>query len=139
MIQYHYQTEFRIKDQAKYTEWINAVVSSMDSRIDQLNYIFMTDESLLELNKEYLNHDYYTDIITFPYSEGQDIKGDIFISTDRVWENSKDLQLPIDEEMRRVMIHGVLHLIGLKDKTEEESVEMRAAENNALEMFHVER
>lgn len=139
MIQYHYQTEFRIKDQGKYTDWINAVVHSMDSRVDQLNYIFMTDESLLELNKEYLNHDYFTDIITFPYSEGPDISGDIFISTDRVWENSKDLHLPMEEEMRRVMIHGVLHLIGLRDKTEKESVEMRAAENNALEMFHVER
>ena len=139
MIQYHYQTEFRIKDSEKYTEWINAVVDSRDSKVDHLNYIFVSDESLLEINKKYLNHDYYTDIITFPYREGQHIMGDIYISTDRVWENSKGLQLPIDEEMRRVMIHGVLHLIGLKDKTHKESVELRAAENKALEMFHVER
>ncbi len=139
MIQYHYQTEFKIEAEQQYTNWINDVVSARNVRIDHLNYIFTTDPDLLEINRKHLDHDYYTDIITFPYREFQDISGDIYISIERVEDNAKTLGLTFEEELRRVMIHGVLHLLGHKDKTDKETMEMRKMEDKALRMFHVEQ
>ena len=139
MIHYHCQTEFRIKEERKYTSWIKDVVASHDSSIDHLNYIFTTDEYLLETNRRYLNHDYYTDIITFPYREVHEISGDIYISVDRVQDNARSLGLAFEDELRRVMIHGVLHLLGHKDKTDAEILDMRVMEDQALRMFHVEQ
>ena len=93
---------------------------------------------VLDLNNQYLNHNYYTDIITFDYTEKDVIGGDLFISYDRVKENAKQEGVLIQHELRRVMVHGVLHLLGLRDKTEAEVKKMRAAENVALKVFHVE-
>lgn len=138
MIQYHYQTDFKIESQQKYTDWINKVVLSKDAHIDHLNFIFTTDEYLLDINRKYLDHDYYTDIITFPYREKQHISGDMYISIDRVRDNARTLGLSFELELRRVMIHGVLHLLGHQDKTDKDAVEMRALEDAALNMFHVE-
>lgn len=89
------------------------------------------------MNKQYLNHDYYTDILTFPYGSNQEISGEIFISTDRVAYNADDLNTEYEEELRRVMAHGLLHLLGYDDRSEEEVKEMRRLEDAALEMFHV--
>lgn len=95
----------------------------------------MSDESLLEINREYLKHNTYTDIITFNYNEGKNIAGDIFISVDRVKENAQKFEVKFEEELHRVMIHGVLHLCGYKDKSKTDSGLMRKKENNALLLF----
>lgn len=97
-----------------------------------LNYIFCDDEYLLEINKEHLNHDYYTDIITFDYCDEENTSGDLFISIDRVKDNAKQLNIEFNEELKRVIIHGLLHLIGFKDKTEEDASIMRENENKCL-------
>ena len=137
MIQYHYQTDFKISDPEKYTSWIESVVHSRGSDVAELHYVFCSDEALLEINQDHLGHDYYTDIITFPYGSPESISADIFISVDRVFDNAVHLQILAEEEMRRVMIHGVLHLLGMNDKTDQEIREMRSSEDRALEMFHV--
>ena len=103
-----------------------------------MDYIFCTDEYLLELNQEYLKHDTFTDIITFDYTDGSAISGDIFISTDRVKENAKEFEEDVLNELRRVMSHGVLHLAGYGDKSKEESKLMREKEDEKIKMFHVE-
>jgi rRNA maturation RNase YbeY len=100
-----------------------------------INFIFCSDEYLLKINKQFLNHDYYTDIITFDYSSDTLLSGDLFISVERVLENSKIYKTVFQEELRRVMIHGILHLMGYKDSTNEESQKMREAENGALSLF----
>ncbi|MCC5919350.1 MAG: rRNA maturation RNase YbeY [Cyclobacteriaceae bacterium] len=103
----------------------------------EITYIFCSDEYLLEMNRKYLNHDYYTDIITFDNSETKtSIESDIFISTDRVEENAKIAQVELLEEYLRVMIHGIHHLKGQGDKTEEEETQMRTLENNSIRLFH---
>lgn len=98
-------------------------------------YVFCSDEYLLEMNQEHLKHDYYTDIITFDYTEGKIIAGDIFISVDRVQENADLNAVSFEQELRRVMIHGILHLLGLRDKKKEDQKAMRLAENQALVLF----
>lgn len=97
-----------------------------------------SDERLWEINRKYLNHDFYTDIITFDYSEGVEISGDLMISYERVKENAKEEKVTVQQELRRVMAHGVLHLLGFKDKSEEDAAEMRSQEDAALDLFHVE-
>ena len=104
----------------------------------EISIVMCSDELLLETNQKYLNHDYYTDIITFDYTEEDQISGDLMISYDRVKENAKKENVSVQEELRRVMAHGVLHLLGLKDKSEREAAEMRAQEDAALVLFHVE-
>lgn len=100
--------------------------------LGDIAYVFCTDEHLLQMNQEHLQHDYYTDIITFDYTDGKTISGDIFISVDRVRENAKLEAVSFAQELRRVMIHGILHLLGLRDKKKEEQKAMRLAENQAL-------
>jgi probable rRNA maturation factor len=114
---------------------LNEISTGYGSEIDTLTYIFCSDDYLLDINKEHLNHDYFTDIITFPYQQGKKIEGDIFISVDRVLENAEVLGVSEKEEMFRVISHGLLHLIGFKDKTEEDEVEMRAAEDKAIKLI----
>jgi rRNA maturation RNase YbeY len=138
MIRYHYQTDFELEDPSKYTNWINRFAGKNNSRIAELNYVFTSDEELLAINKEFLKHDDYTDIITFPYEEGEKLAGDIFISVDRVRDNAIQLNEVFEQELRRVMIHGVLHLLGYKDKSPEQELEMRSKEDLALKLFHVE-
>ena len=112
--------------------WIKQVARLYSKRIGEIAYIFCSDDKILEINKQYLNHDYYTDIITFDYTEGDEISGDIFISLDTVKTNSQKFNTEYNEELYRVIIHGILHLCGLKDNTPDEEALMREKENAAL-------
>ncbi|MDO5523134.1 MAG: rRNA maturation RNase YbeY [Bacteroidia bacterium] len=121
----------RLKKQAT-KNWIKSVAESYGKKAGDVNYLFCSDEKILEVNNQYLSHDFYTDIITFDYSEGNKIAGDIFISLDTVLSNSQKYQTDFLEEVHRVIIHGILHLCGIDDKTEKASNTMREAENKAL-------
>jgi len=112
--------------------WIKTVAEGYDKKAGEIAYLFCDDEKILEINRTYLQHDFYTDIITFDYSEEENISGDIFISVDTVRSNAQKYGTPFEEELYRVIIHGILHLCGLNDKTEEEEKKMREAENSAL-------
>tara|TARA_B110000977_G_scaffold103602_1_gene135245 strand:+ start:3327 stop:3746 length:420 start_codon:yes stop_codon:yes gene_type:complete len=125
--------DFQINNIENNTSWINSIISNYSKISGELTYIFCSDDYLLKLNIEHLNHDTLTDIITFDYTKTGIISGDIFISIDRVTENAKSFLVPFQEELNRVMAHGVLHLIGFKDKTSKEKKKMREAENLALE------
>ena len=132
-----YQTEgIRMPDIKKRptTAWIRAVAATYGKRVGDVNYIFCNDERILEVNREYLQHDYYTDIITFDYTEDDVISGDLFISLDTVKTNSEQFATEYDEELHRTIIHGILHLCGINDKGPGEREIMEAAENRALEM-----
>ena len=122
-----------------YREWLEKVVDGFNGVISEINYILTTDDVLWDLNKTYLNHDYYTDILTFDRTEGKHIAGDVYISLDRVSENAEEYEVSFEEELRRVMAHGLLHMLGLKDSNEEEKLNMRAAETAALKLFHVKQ
>ena len=111
------------------------VAHTYGKKIGEIHYIFCDDEKILEINRQFLQHDYYTDIITFDYCEGDTLSGDIFISVDTVSANAKEYSVSFDEELKRVMIHGILHLCGQNDKTADEQQEMRIKENNALRMI----
>ena len=133
---FHYQTAFSLRDEQLYTEWIKNIFELHKRKGGMLNFIFVSDEALLEMNREYLHHDYFTDIISFGYPEYPGISGDIFISVDRVKDNAEKFGTDFLEEMRRVMCHGVLHLIGFKDKSPSESEEMRRMEDRGLKWCH---
>ena len=117
------------------TAWIKAVAATYGKRVGEVGYMFVDDEKILEVNREYLGHDYYTDIITFDYDEGDVINGDIVISLDTVRSNAEQLGKPYDEELHRVIIHGILHLCGINDKGKGEREMMEAAENKALQLL----
>ncbi len=119
----------------EYRQWLLQVVKNEGKSVEHLSYIFCTDEYLLDINKKYLQHDYYTDIITFPYQQGEILESDIFISIERVTENAQLFNIPIDQELRRVMVHGVLHLIGFDDHGDENQKLMRQKENEYLEKW----
>lgn len=116
------------------TAWIKAVAATYGRKVGEIGYLFVNDEKILEVNNEYLGHDYYTDIITFDYDEGNQINGDLIISLDTVRSNAKLFGKPYEEELYRVIIHGVLHLCGINDKGPGERELMEAAENRALAM-----
>lgn len=117
--------------------WLINITKNNSKEIEEINYIFCSDEYLLKVNIEYLDHDYYTDIITFDNSEIEDvIEGDIFISLDRIKDNATSLNQSFDNELLRVLAHGLLHLIGFNDKTDEDQEEMTKQENLALELFN---
>ena len=116
------------------TAWIRAVAATYDKKVGDVNYIFCNDERILEVNREYLQHDYYTDIITFDYTEEDTISGDLFISLDTVKTNSEQFGTEYDEELHRTIIHGILHLCGINDKGPGEREIMETAENRALAM-----
>ena len=116
------------------TAWIKAVAATYGKKVGDIAYIFCDDEKILEVNREYLQHDYYTDIITFDYDEGDRINGDLVISLDTVRTNAEQYGKPYDEELHRVIIHGILHLCGINDKGPGEREIMEAAENKALGM-----
>ncbi len=108
--------------------------------LGEITIIFCTDEELLELNKQHLSHDYFTDIITFNYNDGKTLSGDLFVSTDRILDNAKQLEVPFTEELHRVCYHGVLHLVGYNDKTDADCLLMREKENYYLnKLFHVKQ
>lgn len=116
-------------------EWIKSVAAKYQLRVGEIAYIFCSDEKILEVNKEYLQHDYYTDIITFDYCKGSLIAGDLFISLDTVKTNSDQFNTPYNEELHRTIIHGILHLCGINDKGPGEREIMEQAENEALQMY----
>lgn len=116
--------------------WIKQVISIEGKRVGDISFIFCSDEYLLDVNRKYLNHDYYTDIITFDNVEGIVINGDIFISVDRVKENSKVFETSFDDEVHRILIHGVLHLLGYKDKTKKDKLLMTEKEDFYLKLFN---
>lgn len=119
-------------DMAKTGRWLTAVASGYGRRIGNLSYLFCDDEKILSANREFLGHDYYTDIITFDYSIGERVGADIFISLDTVASNADQFGVPYEDELNRVIVHGLLHLCGIKDKSPEERAEMERAENDAL-------
>ena len=114
--------------------WVKAVAASYGKKVGEIAYIFVDDEEILRVNREYLQHDYYTDIITFDYTEGDTISGDLFISLDTVRTNAEQYGKPYEEELHRVIIHGILHLCGINDKGPGEREIMEAAEDKALAM-----
>ena len=116
------------------TEWLKKVAATYGKKVGEIAYIFCSDEKILEVNRQYLQHDYYTDIITFDYSEGDTIAGDIFISLDTVRTNAEQFGTAYDDELHRVIVHGILHLCGVNDKAPGEREIMEAAENKALAM-----
>lgn len=139
MISFNYETNFELSNESHYEEWLSNVIESEGKTEGEINYIFCDDDYLLQKNIEFLDHDTLTDIISFDYTMGNLLNGDIFISVERVKDNAADFNVTFDEELRRVMAHGILHYCGYKDKSEEDSVVMREKENEKLLLFHVEQ
>ncbi len=117
------------------TKWVRAVAASYGKRVGEVAYVFCNDDKILEVNRQYLRHDYFTDIITFDYCEGDMLSGDLFISLDTVRTNAELFHKTYDDELHRVIIHGILHLVGINDKGPGEREIMEAAENKALDLF----
>ena len=134
MIKFHAITDFEIADKSILKKWIKKVVKKEGSAIAELNFIFCDDEYLLEKNKTFLKHDTLTDIITFDYSEKNTLTGDVYISIERVKENAQNYEVSFKNELHRVIIHGVLHLLGYKDKDEKHQKEMREKEDFYLSL-----
>ncbi|WP_294200597.1 rRNA maturation RNase YbeY [uncultured Chryseobacterium sp.] len=134
MIQFFYEnlTESVNTD---YIAWLKDLILSEEKKLGEINYIFCDDEYLLKVNQDYLQHDYYTDIITFDYVKGKTISGEIFVSLQRISDNASSLSRDYEEELRRVLAHGILHLCGYKDKTEEEEKQMREKEDHYLAKY----
>lgn len=126
---------YNLKNKNTFRKWINSEILSHGYKQGQINIIFCSDEYLLEINKKYLNHNYYTDIITFNYNTGKNIAGDLFISIDRIRENAENFHSGFVEEMRRVIIHGVLHLLGFSDHLPDLKSEIHRMEDEALSRF----
>ena len=120
----------------KTSQWINEIVKTCDRKTGEIVFVFCSDEKIIEINNTYLQHDYYTDIITFDYSKGNTISGDLFISLETVQTNSILYRTDFNEELHRVIIHGIFHLCGYKDRTRAHKKRMRERENEALKRFH---
>lgn len=133
-IEFHYQDVQPTIDEQKISHWIHTVLKEYQKEAKSINVIFCTDDYLLEINRQHLQHDYYTDIITFPY-ELDPIVADLFISLDRVKENAETYSVPELQEILRVIIHGVFHILGGKDKSPDEELEMRNLEDNAIQLY----
>jgi rRNA maturation RNase YbeY len=138
MISFNYETDFTLDNESIYEDWISRIVDSEGFELGEINYIFCDDEYLHKINVEYLNHDTLTDIISFDYSVGNILQGDIFISVERVADNAKDFKVAFDNELKRVLSHGVLHYCGYKDKSPADVAIMRKKEDEKIKMFHVE-
>ena len=132
MINFNYETDFKLDSEKQFSIWITNTISSEAYKLEEINYVFCDDEYLHKLNVEFLNHDTLTDIISFDYSIGKIIQGDIFISVERVADNAKDFGVSFEDELKRVVIHGVLHYCGYKDKTDDDAKLMREKENHYL-------
>lgn len=135
MIQFNYENDFKLDDEKATEAWISSCIESYDFTEGEINYIFCDDEYLLKLNVEFLEHDTFTDVISFDYTLGKLISGDIFISVDRVRENAANFNQSFENELNRVIIHGVLHYCGFKDKSDAEKVIMRTEEENCLKLL----
>lgn len=139
MISFNYESDFQLANEGFYEDWISRVIASENKEEGEISYIFCDDEYLHKINVEYLNHDDLTDIISFDYSEGNVLHGDIFISVERVQDNANDFKVSFEEELKRVIIHGVLHYCGYKDKTDADAALMRSKEEEKILLFHVEQ
>ncbi len=136
MIQYIAEgVKLPVLQKQKINSWIKETAAHYSKKVGDIAYIFCSDERILEINKQYLNHDYFTDIITFDYCDGIIISGDIFISVDTVLSNSKEFEVSFETELLRILIHGVLHLCGQDDKTPELRAEMTEKEDLALKAY----
>lgn len=135
MIQFFFENIDEITLPPNTENWLKELIISEDKKPGEINYIFCDDDHLLQVNKDFLNHDYYTDVITFDYVKGKTISADIFVSLPRILDNSSTLSNAFNSELLRVLAHGVLHLCGYKDKTDEEITEMRQKEDYYLSIF----
>lgn len=135
MIQFNYETNFKLSDEDSTGNWIKKCIEKEEGELGEINYIFCDDDYLHKINVEFLQHDTLTDIISFDYSLGKEVGGDIFISIERVKENAEEFNVSFENELHRVMIHGILHYLGFKDKTQEEKEVMRTKENECLEIL----
>ncbi|NHM03455.1 rRNA maturation RNase YbeY [Flavobacterium celericrescens] len=138
MISFNYETDFELENETQYEDWISRIIESEGFDEGEINYIFCDDEYLHKINVEYLDHDTLTDIISFDYTVGNLVQGDIFISIERVQDNANDFNVSFDEELKRVLSHGVLHYCGYKDKSPKDEALMRSKEEEKMKMFHVE-
>ncbi|MFV8225343.1 rRNA maturation RNase YbeY [Christiangramia aquimixticola] len=138
-INFFSETGFELSNEKDYQNWLTAVIESEEKFQGDINYIFCDDEYLLDINQQYLDHDTYTDIISFDYTVGNVLQGDIYISIERVKENAGEYSVDFGTELRRVMAHGILHFCGYKDKSERDQLEMRRKEEEKIKLFHVEQ
>ena len=138
MISFNYETDFELENEAQYEDWISRIIESEGFDEGEINYIFCDDDYLHKINVEYLDHDTLTDIISFDYTVGNLIQGDIFVSVERVQDNANDFNVFFEDELKRVLSHGVLHYCGYKDKSPEDEALMRSKEEEKMKMFHVE-
>ena len=134
MISFNYETEFLLENEKAISNWISSVITSENKKEGEINYIFCDDDYLHKINLEHLGHDTLTDIISFDYTLGIVVSGDVYISYERVNENANELNVSFKDELHRVMIHGVLHYCGYKDKSEEDKMMMRAKEDYYLSL-----
>lgn len=137
-IDFHTSIGFNLPTIESYRTWIDKVIQCMGYDYTEINYHFCSDDEVLSINLDYLSHHTYTDIITFDHSVYKVIQTDIYISIDRVEDNANKFKVNFETELRRVMIHGILHCCGYKDKTKEEKMQMRLLEDDCLKLFHVE-
>jgi len=138
MISFNYESDFSLEQEDNYASWIETIVESENKILGEISYIFCDDDFLHNINMQYLNHDTLTDIISFDYTQGDVISGDIFISVERVEDNANDFNVSFDEELKRVIAHGVLHYCGYKDKSDADALLMRSKEEEKIKLFHVE-
>jgi len=138
MISFNYESDFILDQEPVYASWIETIILSENKTVGEISYVFCDDEYLHNINMQYLNHDTLTDIISFDYTEGDIISGDIFVSIERVKDNAIDFKVTFEEELKRVLAHGVLHYCGYKDKTNADTTLMRTKENEKIKLFHVE-
>lgn len=139
IINFYSENEFQLGDEKRFSSWLRKVIISEGKKVGEISFVFCDDEYLLEINRKFLNHDTYTDIISFDDTVGNFLHGDIFISTERVADNAQTYGVPMEEELKRVLVHGVLHFCGYKDKSKEEKLVMRNKEEDKMKMFHVEQ
>ena len=139
MISFNYEFDFELPNEDEISNWLSYVILSENKKEGDINYIFCNDDYLVEINQQYLAHDTLTDIISFDYSVGNELHGDIFISIERVRENAQDFKVSFEEELKRVMVHGILHYCGYKDKSKEDEITMREKENEKIKLFHVKQ
>lgn len=135
MIEFNSENDFELKNLTNYETWLDQVSNLEGKIINELGYVFCSDEYLIKINQQYLNHNTYTDIITFDYCEGVLINGEIYISTDRIKENAANYKVEFHTELLRVMVHGLLHLIGYPDKSDDEKKIMRSKEDFYIKKF----
>jgi len=138
-IDFVYNVDFKLNNELTHKEWLVKAVNLEGYSLQNIVYAFFDDEALKQLNTKFLNHNYYTDVISFNDSEDRSLKGNIAISIDRVKENAKEFSSSFDDELRRVMIHGLLHFMGYNDQTEDEIKAIRAKEEKMLRLFHVKQ